>query len=185
MPDTLKLTPHESVTLRSSTAEQIEVEVVWMGGGSRPPKHFHPGQDEHFGVLDGTLQVQIDGDERTLRGGDTLDIPRGAVHQMWNPGGEPARAIWQTRPAGRTEEWFRALDSLHREGRVGKNGMPSPLAFGAYLTEYGDVMRLAGAPQPIMRGALALLGALGRLRGYRPASGGPASSAPGSTSPLS
>jgi hypothetical protein len=38
--------------------------------------------------------------------------------------------------------------------------MPGPLAFGAYLTEYRDVFRLAG-PQPVLVSALRLLGALG------------------------
>jgi hypothetical protein len=44
--------------------------------------------------------------------------------------------------------------------------MPSLLAFGAYLSEYSDVFRLAG-PQLLLRPALGVLGALGRLRGYR------------------
>jgi len=168
MPTPLSLTPHESVVVRRSSPSELEVEVVWTSGGSRPPKHFHPSQDEHFEVLSGTLSVSLDGEERTLHAGDTLDIPRGTVHRMWNAGDEPARAVWRTTPAGRTEDWFRALDALHREGRVGRDGMPGPLAFGAYLTEYRDVMRLGGAPQPLLRGALWLLGAIGRLRGYRP-----------------
>jgi hypothetical protein len=85
---------------------------------------------------------------------------------MWNPGDEPVRAVWRTMPAGRTAEWFAALGELQRSGRVGPNGMPGPLAFGVYLTEYRDVIRLAG-PQPVVRRALGLLGAIGRLRGYR------------------
>ena len=169
MSDALTLTPHESLTLRRSTPELLEVEAVYSPGGSAPPKHFHPQQDEHFEVLSGELRVRVDGEERALRAGETIDIRRGTVHQMWNPGDEPVRARWQTSPRGRTEEWFRALDALQREGRVGKNGMPGPLAFGAYLTEYSDVIRLAGPPQPVLRSVLALLGVAGRLRGYRPA----------------
>jgi hypothetical protein len=87
---------------------------------------------------------------------------------MWNPGDEPARAIWQTSPRGRTEEWFRALDGLQRSGRVGGNGMPGPLAMGVLLTHYRDVFRLSARPQALVRGLLAVLGALGRARGYRP-----------------
>jgi hypothetical protein len=75
--------------------------------------------------------------------------------------------LWQTRPALRTEEWFRSIDALHREGRVGRNGMPGPLAFGALLSEYDDVFRLAG-PRPLVKAAVAVLGALGRARGYKP-----------------
>ena len=85
---------------------------------------------------------------------------------MWNPGSEPARVSWQTRPAGRTAAWFRELGALQASGRVGRNGMPGPLAFGVLLSEYRDVFRLAG-PDVVLRPALALLGAIGRARGYR------------------
>jgi hypothetical protein len=122
-------------------------------------------------VLDGTLHVRVDGTERVVGTGEVVEIPRGAVHQMWNAGNAPARAIWRTSPAGRTAEWFGALSALRSSGRVGKDGMPGPLAFGAYLTEYADVIRLAG-PQPIVRTALRALGVVGRLRGYRPAVSG-------------
>ena len=164
MGEVLKITPTESLEIRSSSAEALEVEATY-GTGEEPPKHFHPSQDEHFEVLAGSLRVRIDGRERSLAAGDEVDIPRGAVHQMWNPSGEPARVLWRTSPGGRTEEWFRAIDRLRSEGRVGRNGMPGPLAFGVMLTEYRDVFRLAG-PDWLLRPALAALGAIGRARGY-------------------
>jgi mannose-6-phosphate isomerase-like protein (cupin superfamily) len=164
MARTLKLTASESVTIRSSAPELLEVEATYGPSGRPPPKHFHPSQDEHFGVLDGSVKVRMDGREQTLDVGDEIDIPRGHAHQMWNPGGVPARVLWQTRPGGRTEQWFSAIDSLHREGRVGKNGMPGPLAFGALLSEYDDVFRLGIGPAPLVRGLVAVLGVLGRRR---------------------
>jgi quercetin dioxygenase-like cupin family protein len=163
---TLELTPHESVRIAGHTPEALEVEGSWAPNGSAPPKHFHPTQAERFDVLEGTLRARVDGSERALRAGDVLEVPAGAVHQMWNEGDTPARATWRTEPAGRTAEWFAELDALRRSGRVGKDGLPGPLAFGVYLTAYSDVIRLAG-PQPLVRSALALLGAIGRLR-YRP-----------------
>ncbi len=163
----LGLTPHESVRIVSHSPEALEVEGRWAPGGSPPPKHFHPGQSERFEVLEGTLRARVDGSEHELTAGEVVEVPAGAVHQMWNEGERPARATWRTEPAGRTAEWFAELDALRRSGRIGRNGMPGPLAFGAYLTEYADVIRLAG-PQPLLRGALGLLGAAGRVRGYRP-----------------
>jgi mannose-6-phosphate isomerase-like protein (cupin superfamily) len=160
-----KLTPHESVVVKREEAQVLEVEARWEPDGSPPPKHFHPGQDEHFEVLEGVLQVEVDGVARELRPGQRLDVPRGAVHRMWNAGAVPARAVWQTKPAGRTRAWFETLDRLQREGRVGPNGMPGPVAFGVYLTEFDDVIRLAG-PQPVLRGGLKLLSLAGPLRGY-------------------
>ena len=45
--------------------------------------------------------------------------------------------------------------------------MPGPLAYGVFLTEYRDVFRLA-APDLLTRPVLGILGAIGRLRGYKP-----------------
>jgi quercetin dioxygenase-like cupin family protein len=162
---TLKLTPTESVTVRSAAADALDVEALYGPGGSPPPKHLHPAQAEHFEVLEGALNTRVNGTERVLGSGDTLDIPAGAAHQMWNAGSEPARVRWRTIPAGRTLEWFEALDRLQREGRVLKSGIPSPLAMSVLLTEYRDVFRLAG-PDPVLRTAFAMLAQIGRLRGY-------------------
>jgi len=162
---TLKLTPTESVTVRSAVPDALEVEAHYGPHGSPPPKHLHPEQAEHFEVLAGRLTTRVDGDERVLAAGDTIDIPVRAVHQMWNAGAEPARVLWRTSPAGRTLEWFEALDALQREGRVMKSGIPSPLAMSVLLTEYRDVFRLAG-PDPVLRTAFAALAPLGRMRGY-------------------
>ncbi|HEX2371990.1 MAG TPA: cupin domain-containing protein [Solirubrobacterales bacterium] len=169
MSRTLKITPTESVTVRVSTPELLEVEATYAPAGQEPPKHYHPSQDEHFEVLEGSLRARAGDEERTLRVGDAIDIPRGTVHQMWNPASGAARVLWQTRPGGRTESWFAAIDALHREGRVRRNGMPGPLAFATLQTEYDDVFRLAVGPEPLVRGALAALAPLGRMRGY----GGP------------
>jgi mannose-6-phosphate isomerase-like protein (cupin superfamily) len=168
MEDTLKITPTESVKVVRSDAEVLEVEATYAAEGEAPPKHLHPSQDEHFEVLDGSLRVKVDGDERDLETGDTLDIPRGTAHQMWNPGFKEARVSWETRPAGRTEDWFRAIDRLYREDRVGSKGEPGPLAFAALLTEFDDVFQLAIGPRRVVQGALGLLAPFGRARGYLP-----------------
>ena len=162
---TLKLTPNESLEIRSSSAEALEVEATYGPEGSPPPKHFHPAQDEHFEVLEGTIHARLDGEERTLEKGETIDIPRGTAHQMWNPAPERARVLWRTSPGGRTEEWFRAVDGLYRSGRVGKNGMPSPAAFAVLLRDFEDTIRLAG-PAPLVKPAVAGMAAIGRARGY-------------------
>jgi mannose-6-phosphate isomerase-like protein (cupin superfamily) len=168
MADSLKITPSESVEIHKSSPELLEVEATYGPDGKAPPAHWHPAQEEHFEVIEGRLRVRTPEGERTLAAGDEIEIPREAVHQMWNPHEVPAKVRWQTRPAGRTERWFRALDRLHREGRVGRNGMPGPLAFGVMLTEYDDTFRLDAKPQFLVRGLLRGLGAIGRLRGYSP-----------------
>jgi quercetin dioxygenase-like cupin family protein len=158
--ETLNLTPSETVTLRSHAPEALIVEATYAPGGKPPPKHYHPSQDEHFRVLEGALRVRGDDDERELATGEQIEIPRNTVHQMWNPGEVPARVSWETRPAGRTEQWFRALDRAVRERPAGKE-MPSLPVLAGLLSEYRDVIRLAG-PDVVLRPALALVGRLKR-----------------------
>jgi hypothetical protein len=47
---------------------------------------------------------------------------------------------WVTVPGGRTEQWFRTLDGLFREG--GDIAEGREVDFAALLEEYADVFRL-------------------------------------------
>ena len=165
---TLKIGPDESVTVRESTPELLELEVTWGPGGRPPPKHLHPAQDERFEVLEGSLRSNLDGIVRDLGPGEEIEIPRGAPHQFWNAGEARARAIWQTRPAGRTEQWFAEIDRLQREGKVGSNGIPDPREMVPLLSEYDDVFRLAVPAEPFVRGGLSAFAVILRRFGYGP-----------------
>ena len=133
MTETLTLPPSTRLTIVEERPERLVVEVHYQRSEGRPPPHLHPAQDEHFEVLEGRLHTLVDGVERVLTAGETLDVPRGAIHQMWQPDGE-VRARWETAPAGRTGDWFRRLDAITRDGDWE--------AFPALLNEYGDVFRL-------------------------------------------
>jgi len=135
MAETLTLPPNTRLTIVEERPERLVVEVLYERSDNRPPPHLHPGQDEHFEVLEGRLHVLVDGEQRVLEAGEAIDVPRGATHQMWSPDGE-VRARWETAPAGRTGEWFRHLDRVRREGDWE--------SFPELLREYGDVFVLAG-----------------------------------------
>ena len=109
--DEIQLGPHQRLTILESTLEVLRMEARWEPGGGPPIAHLHPGQDEEFEVLEGTLRVVLDGAERNLAQGDRLTIPRATGHAMWNAGEEPARATWAVRPALGTEEMFRTIAS--------------------------------------------------------------------------
>ena len=167
MTDTFQLTPSESVRVLRSDAEAIEVEGTWGPGGSPPPKHFHPAQDERFEVLEGTLTARVGGQQRELQ------RRRRARDPAWSrpPDVERGRGAGPGDLAHLTGRAHRpVVRGDRRAARLrprGEDGMPSPLAYGPYLTEYRDVFRLAG-PQPVLVPLVRGLGVLGRLRGYRP-----------------
>jgi mannose-6-phosphate isomerase-like protein (cupin superfamily) len=169
MSDRLQITPGEALDVIERGPDVLVLDASWSPGGSAPPAHYHPAQDEHFEVLEGALHVELDGMERQLRTGETLDIPRRTRHRMWNPDAAPARARWETRPAGRTEQWFTALAALQGTDHVDANGRPKPLPFAALAQRYGDTFRLAAKPEPVVRLVLGVLAGAARLTGRAPA----------------
>jgi quercetin dioxygenase-like cupin family protein len=74
--------------------------------------------------------------ERDLGPGESIELPRGTVHAMWNAGDEPVVLVWQTRPALRTEEFFETVAKLARGEDAGVDA-------ARLLDEYADVFRLA------------------------------------------
>jgi hypothetical protein len=114
--------------------ELLQLQATYAGGGTAPPAHLHPAQDERFEVLAGVMSTRVSQRDGRLAGGEVLEIPRGTAHQMWNAGDEPAVVDWRTTPAGRTLEWFRALGAM-----LAGESSADPAAL---LAEYGDVFRL-------------------------------------------
>jgi mannose-6-phosphate isomerase-like protein (cupin superfamily) len=113
----------------------LAMEARYRGDEPLAQSHYHPSQDEHFEVLEGTMHAVIGGDERWYGEGETFDVPAGMPHQMAAEG--PTRLRWEVRPALRTAEFFErfyhALD----------NGFPEGTTAEEFLAEYSDVFRLA------------------------------------------
>jgi mannose-6-phosphate isomerase-like protein (cupin superfamily) len=162
--ETLQLTLGEAVTIVESTPEALTVEATYERSGHPPPRHSHPRQQEHFEVLAGTLSVHYGGEHAELGPGETLDIPEGMAHKMWNPSEAPAHVRWTTSPRGRTEDWFRAIDALVAESAPAD---PSVLGYAVLLSEFGDTFRLSVAPYLLTLPVLKVLGGIGRLTGHR------------------
>ena len=135
----------QTLTFRRTTAqtggELLEVESSWEAAGPEPPEHHHPHQQEHFQVLEGELRARVGDVEHTVRAGETLEVPSGTPHAMWNPGPGRARAVWQTRPALKTEAFFEMVWGLAQASARGEES-PDPERAAAMLSEYTDEFRL-------------------------------------------
>jgi len=153
---------------RETGGELLEMVATYPPASAAPPAHFHPEQHESFRVLAGAMRVAIGGAERTLAEGETLEVPAGTVHAMWNPGPGPARVNWQTRPALRTEEFFRAVFALAARGRTDARGTPRLLDLALLVPSHWREIRVARPSPAIQRIVFALLGPIARLLGRGP-----------------
>lgn len=151
------LSEYETLTVRSRASDTLEVEALYQPG-PRPPMHWHPNQTEHFEILAGTLTIVLDGIETLRRTGDTITISPRVKHRMWNCGESPARVIWRTTPAGRTEFWFARIDALHTLKHA------DLLDYAAAAREFRDVFRPEVKPRFLAPVALVSLSLLCILR---------------------
>jgi transcriptional regulator with XRE-family HTH domain len=77
---------------RFRTAATVTTVAPGAGGGTR-----RPGEDLVF-VLDGSLRVEVAGEQYTLRKGDSLHFPTDREHRWHNPGRGVARVVWVSVP---------------------------------------------------------------------------------------
>ena len=64
---------------------------------------------EAFYVLEGTLEVDADGERYRLEPGDFLSIPPGTIHALHNPGPGQARVLTIVAPGSGHERFFTTL----------------------------------------------------------------------------
>jgi hypothetical protein len=86
--------------------------------GQHVPVHIHSNQDEFILVLEGELDLKLDGVWSKAKEGDLVRMPRGVPHGYFNKSDAPARALFWVSPAGKLEALFNALNNLDDIPRV-------------------------------------------------------------------
>lgn len=68
-------------------------ELTLNGGGELVSEAHEPGTHEHLTVLSGAVSVEIEGEQRKLRAGETARYPADVNHAIRNTGKMEARAL--------------------------------------------------------------------------------------------
>lgn len=146
--------------------ELLEMEAHYRPHSAMPPAHSHPRQRERFEIVRGEYRANIGGEERTYRMGDIFEIPPGVPHWMNNVSGEPGQLLWQVRPALRTEDMFRVLFGLARDGKTNASGTPNLLQLAVILRAYRNEFAVSSPPRIVQGVLFPLLASIGRLLGH-------------------
>ena len=84
--------------------------------GGQVPWH-NQEQEEVYFVVEGTGEMCLGEERRTVTGGQMVYIPQGVFHQLTNVGETPLRMIYCYGPAGDVAHWRQELDgTLPRAG---------------------------------------------------------------------
>jgi quercetin dioxygenase-like cupin family protein len=109
-------------------------EMTVEPGARMPVPHFHKAFEEVGYGLSGKLRFTLEGKTFDLGAGDSLLIPRGAVHGFENPFEEPAKVLVVATPGVFGAPYFREFAALLAGG-----GPPDPKAAGAVMLKHGLV----------------------------------------------
>ncbi|MDX6749004.1 cupin domain-containing protein [Geminicoccaceae bacterium 1502E] len=92
-------------TLKQASEHSMAWECLLPPEAFVPP-HLHRDQDEFFWILEGQLEVELDGATQTAAPGDLVRLPMKVPHAFLNRSGAPVRMLAWVAPAGRTREFF-------------------------------------------------------------------------------
>ncbi len=112
----------------------VDPRVVWMPGGVRTevhlgaestggafclivdtppvgwslPAHRHANEAETIHIVEGDFEIEVDGVRSRLSAGETIHVPRRAIHASANVGAHPGRRVLLFSPAGMEIFFLRA-----------------------------------------------------------------------------
>ncbi|PSN18232.1 cupin domain-containing protein [filamentous cyanobacterium CCP5] len=118
----------KSVQIRSSTctfkvtgsdthghAGLFEFTLAPESGGASP--HIHKEMTEMFYVVEGEVELELDGAKQLASPGSFMHVPENTAHGFSNPGKTPAKLLILFCPADHREGYFEGLAELTQDGR--------------------------------------------------------------------
>jgi len=124
-----------------SGGEVVEMEFVLPPGCVPPPPDVHRHQVESYEVIEGSLDVVVEGEWRTLGAGQSLSVPVGALHTFRNRSGATVRVRNWHRPAMQFEDFIERLSRTLRAAGVRRKRDPRvPLYVSAVMLDYDDTL---------------------------------------------
>jgi quercetin dioxygenase-like cupin family protein/uncharacterized protein YndB with AHSA1/START domain len=121
----------------------LEYEVYGRPRGFPAQPHLHPRQVERHEVLGGSLLLKLNGEQRVLGPGESVEIPAGAPHRHYAAGTADGRVLVRLQPALRTAELLERLAELSATGQITKSGYPKPRAAAGLILDFPNEGRAA------------------------------------------
>lgn len=166
-----RVTGERVVVLRGDEdggGEAALVHLTVRPGGAVLGEHVHVHIQERFRVFSGRLGTRIDGLQGSLAEGQEATVEAGTPHDWWNAGDTDASVLVELFPPDpRFETMIATLFGLANAGKTNAKGLPDPFQLALIGQQFADVIRFTKPPAAVQSLLFGLLGAIGRLRGYR------------------
>ena len=119
-PGSGKANPSEDVTwsilghiywLKAESDDCFAFETLDPPGTFVPP-HIHPTQDEFIYMLDGRLDLMLEGKDFVATSGDLIRLPMNQAHGIFNKSDQTVKCFFWVSPTRRLYDLFWAIHSM-------------------------------------------------------------------------
>lgn len=83
--------------------------------GTFVPPHIHPTQDEFIYLLEGRLDLVLDGNEQFATAGDFIRLPMNLPHGIFNKSDRVVKCLFWVSPTRRLYDLFWAIHNLKEQ----------------------------------------------------------------------
>jgi len=94
-----ELLAHRNSAIVNQSLAEARIQV-----GGCTAEHYHPVAEEIYYITHGTARIHIGDEEREVGVGDTIAIPPGTRHKLWNIGDDTLRLLCCCAPAYEHED---------------------------------------------------------------------------------
>jgi mannose-6-phosphate isomerase-like protein (cupin superfamily) len=156
------------ITTEESEGRLLRFDFFLREGAKQPSLHRHMEQESRFEIISGRMGAKLGGGKaRIYEPGETLIVPCGTHHQVWNADSGEVHALVDFEPAGNFEQFLETAFGLMRDGKMqGHGAIPRPILHVALLSSANELY-ISALPLFLQRPAIALMARLARMRGYR------------------
>jgi mannose-6-phosphate isomerase-like protein (cupin superfamily) len=153
-------------TSAETAGEYSRIKIKVVPGGFKPVLHFHTTTDEAFEVISGRLTYVLNGENKSIRPGEKVNLPKGIPHTHYNDGTEDLLMYQTFTPSLDIDMFLENLFGLDAEGKIAK-GQPAFLQLMVWSKTFRCKAYIASIPLAIQKVLSYLLAPIGRLFGYK------------------
>ncbi len=158
------------VEFRELSPARLIFERRYPPATGKTDPHLHLDFTQSWEVVSGTATLAVDRESRTFGPGESVHVDAETKHQdPYNDSGEGLTVLWRIEPVNEFVEGFmNAYAHLLAHDRLNDQDEFPTLQLLVILRATRAKSYVASLPIGVQRATIPLLGALGRMRGYRP-----------------
>jgi mannose-6-phosphate isomerase-like protein (cupin superfamily) len=152
-------------TAAETDGEVLEYDLFFQPQGFLVREHLHPSQDERHEIISGRLGLHMEGADEVLEPNEPVVVRAGTPHRLYPVGAGQVHALFELRPALRTEQLLETFSRLAQAGKVDSKGNPRPFELALIARTFEPEGYATRPPLAVQRALLGPLAALARLTG--------------------